>query len=66
MHKNLKTKHLTITSIYWSQRFDPKVKWMARWWMETDTAQRLADGDLTVDILLPISDLHMDLERESY
>ena len=33
---------------------------------DTDIAQRLADGDPTVKFMLPVSDSHMDLERERY
>ena len=31
---------------------------------DTDIAQRLVDGDPTVKFMLPVSDSHMDLERE--
>ena len=33
---------------------------------DTDTTQRLADGDPTVKFMLLVSDSHMDLERERY
>ena len=36
MHKNLKM-HLTLPLSIGQKRFDPKVKWIARWWMETLT-----------------------------
>ena len=50
MQSQSKTKHLTITSIYWSQQGNPKVGMDSTLVLDGDInieKQRLADGDPT-------------------